>query len=570
MEKGRHEMKTGFNRRVLAAAAIASVLALAEAGAVESGEMTAKSSIKEVVVYSDRAVIERSAPVELQAGRSSLVFDGLPEGLDPSSLQVRGKGQVVLEDIVFRTKYLSQIPDERIKGLETERDSAQAKLLATTDRISRSGSEKAFLEKIVGKVTSAVEGSTELSPEKWVQMIKFYRERLASLDEEIRAAERDQKIQRSELDRILKELGALSAGRQKKSNQAMVIVMSEKGGKAEIALSYVVRGPSWTPVYDIRVDSEKRQLSISYNAYITQNTGEDWSAVRLSLSTARPEIGGDQPELEPWYIQVYKPEPRNQAVSRAKAAPVSKKDESANMFQMFEADALAGAAPVEEPSPMAYRGADAEKGAVAVVFAVKGSTTIDSDAARHRVSISQGNFPAAFRYSAAPKLSPYAYLKAKVKNETDFPFLPGASKVFLDGAFVADSVIDLVSTGEEFWTFLGVDESVKIEYKLLKRFKDEQGVFEKKNRYVYQYETTVTNNKKADVELVLWDQLPISNDQKLVVKLIDPKYQKDTDVLKKNNTDMLEWLLNLKPAESRKVPFSFSVEYPMDVSVQGL
>jgi uncharacterized protein (TIGR02231 family) len=243
-------MNLRINGRVLAAAAFASIMALSEAGAAESGEIIAKSSIKEVVVYSDRAVVERSAPVEILAGRSSVVFEGLPEGIDPSSLQVRGKGQVVLEDIVFRTKYLSQIPDDRIKGLEAERDGAQAKLLATTDRISRAGSEKAFLERIVGKVTSSVEGTTELSPEKWVQMIKFYRERLASLDDEIRAAERDQRVQRAELDRIMKELGSLSAGRQKKSNQAMVIVMSDKGGKVEISLSYVVRGPSWTPVYD--------------------------------------------------------------------------------------------------------------------------------------------------------------------------------------------------------------------------------------------------------------------------------------------------------------------------------
>jgi uncharacterized protein (TIGR02231 family) len=556
--------------KVAVGAVFASFLALSVAGAAEGGEIAAKSSIKEVVVYSDRAVVERSAPVELQAGRSSVVFDGLPEGIDPSSLQVKGKGQVVLEDIVFRTKYLSQIPDDRIKGLEAERDAVQAKVLSTTDRMTRSGSEKAFLERIVGKVTSAEEGTTELSPEKWVQMIKFYRERLASLDEEIRAAERDQRIQRADLDRIGKELASLSSGRQKKSNQAMVIVMADKGGKAEIILSYAVRGPSWIPVYDIRVDSDKRSLSISYNAYITQNTGEDWTAVRLSLSTARPEIGGDQPELEPWYIQAYKPEAVNQSVSRAKAAPMVKKEMTQNMYQMFEADTGAGGPSAPEPSPIEIRAAEARKGAVAVVFAINGTTTIDSDAAKHRVSISQGDFQASFRYSAAPKLSPYAYLKAKVKNETEFPFLPGASKVFLDGAFVADSVIDLVSTGEEFWTFLGVDESVKIEYKLLKRIKDEQGVFEKKNRFVYQYETTVTNNKKADVELVLWDQLPISNDQKLVVKLIEPKYQKDTDALKKNNTEMLEWLLNMKPGESKKVPFSFSVEYPLDLSVQGL
>jgi uncharacterized protein (TIGR02231 family) len=140
----------------------------------------------------------------------------------------------------------------------------------------------------------------------------------------------------------------------------------------------------------------------------------------------------------------------------------------------------------------------------------------------------------------------------------------------LDGNFLAEAKLDLVAPGEEFWTYLGVDESVKVDYKLLKKYKDEQGVFEKKNRYVYQYETVVTNKKGVDVELVLWDQLPVSTDQKLVVKLIDPKYQKDSDSLKKNSQDMFEWLLSLKPGESRKIGFSYSVEYPQDYLLEGL
>jgi len=55
---------------------------------------------------------------------------------------------------------------------------------------------------------------------------------------------------------------------------------------------------------------------------------------------------------------------------------------------------------------------------------------------------------------APPSFPPNAYLKAKVVNETDFPFLPGATKVFLDGDFVANSGMDLVAPAEEFWTFL--------------------------------------------------------------------------------------------------------------------
>ncbi len=562
----------GMNRLRTAAVAALAAFALASQAALaaEENEVQAKSSIKGVTVYTDRAHIERSALAELKAGRTSLVFDSLPVGIDPSSLQVDGSGPVVLEDIVFRTKYFAEIPDEKIKALTEERDAAQARLVATTDRIARAGAEKAFLEKIVGKVTAVEEeGQSELNPDKWVQMMKFYRERRAFLDEEGRIAERDQRAQKADLDRIVKELSDLSSGRQKRNNQAVVILLADRPAKAEIVLSYVVVGPSWTPIYDLRVDSEKRKLELSYNAYIAQNTGEDWSGVRLSLSTARPEIGGSQPELEPWYVNIYKPSPQRSEVRRAKEA---KKLEDAGMggrgFNMAaDVDMVAEEA---APAPIAVMGATARQGAVAVVFDVKGATTIQSDAAKHRVSITQASFSASFRYSTAPKLAPRAYLKAKVKNETDFPFLPGASKVFLDGAFVADSSIDLVASGEEFWTYLGVDEGVKVDYKLVKRVKDEQGLLQKKNRYVYQYETVVTNAKKADAEVVLWDQLPVSSDKDLVVKLIEPKYQKDSDALKKSNTDIFEWNFTLKPGESKKIPFSFSVEYPADANVEGL
>ena len=69
---------------------------------------------------------------------------------------------------------------------------------------------------------------------------------------------------------------------------------------------------------------------------------------------------------------------------------------------------------------------------------------------------------------------------------------------------------------------------------------------------------------------MLWDQLPITTDEKIVVKLLDPKYSKDTDLLKKNSQDIFEWLLNLKPGESRTIGFSYTVEYPKDMTITGL
>jgi uncharacterized protein (TIGR02231 family) len=532
-----------------------------------AGEITAPSAISKVLVYADRAIVYRTLAADLPAGERRIVFDNLPEKTEPNSLQVRGSGRAVLQDTIFRTKYFAEFPDERIQALLAAKDEKDAQVQLRGDRIKQAVSEKGVLEKIISKVTAQVEGQTsELSPDKWILMIDFYRGRLAALDGEIRAAEKENRALGLDLDKINQELGQLQAGRQKKKNQAVVILSLSEASRVTLTLSYIVYGPSWQPIYDLRVNSETKSLELAYNATVVQNSGEDWSNVELALSTARPEIGGAQPSLSPWYLSLFENRPAPRSAAPAKSAPAPA---AANqMFSEAAADMPAPESMAE--ADIAATNAAVVKGAAAVMFTISGRASIASDNTSHRVSILTKSFATVFRYSSAPRLSAYAYLKAKVTNETDFPFLPGTTKIFLDGNFIANSSMGNVAPAEEFWTFLGIDEGVKVEYRLLKMYKDEQGVFAQKTRYVYQYETRITNNKKIDAEIVLWDQLPVSTDQKIVVRLIDPKYVKDTESLKRSKQDFLEWMLTLKPQEARTIGLSYSVEYPAGANVSGL
>ncbi len=481
---------------------------------------------------------------------------------------MKGSGRAVLQDTVFRTKFFSEFPDEKIQALLDSKQDKDDQVQLRNDAITRANAEKGVLDKIIGKVTAQAETQpVELSPDKWGLMIKFYRDRLASLDDEIRAAEKEIRALNLDLGKINQELGQIQPGRQKKKNQAVVILSVPEASKATLTLSYIVYGPSWQPSYDLRVNSETKSLELSYDANVTQNTGEDWTSVNLALSTARPEIGGAQPDLSPWYLSFYDNRPAARAAAPVSAAPPA----SGAPNQMFSEAATEAPASEDKAAPdITATSATVSSGAIAVMFNIAGTASIASDNTSHRVAIMTKAFAAVFRYSAAPKLSQHAYLKAKVVNDTDFPFLPGATKVFLDGSFIANSSIDLVAPAEEFWTYLGVDEGVKVDYKLVKVYQDAQGVFAQRTRYIYQYETKITNNKKLDAEIVVWDQLPVSTDQKIVVKLIDPKYVKDTDNLKKNNQDFLEWLFTLKPQEAKTIGFSFSVEYPTGTNVSGL
>ena len=84
-----------------------------------------------------------------------------------------------------------------------------------------------------------------------------------------------------------------------------VIVEAAAETDFDLEVVYSVIGASWSPLYDIRLIEDK--VTLGYLANIRQQTGEDWPAVNLSLSTAQPAVSTVIPELDPWYVDVYSP-----------------------------------------------------------------------------------------------------------------------------------------------------------------------------------------------------------------------------------------------------------------------
>ncbi|MBT4331776.1 MAG: DUF4139 domain-containing protein, partial [Candidatus Cloacimonetes bacterium] len=270
------------------------------------------------------------------------------------------------------------------------------------------------------------------------------------------------------------------------------------------------------------------------------------------------------PELSPHYISIYYPQRARKERKMAKSRP------SYSNQMSFAVEGMSVEESLDELEDIVHSASTVESGATSVVFDIDGSNTIKSDNEPHLVTITIQEFPAGFRYSTIPKHSQFAYLKAKVKNGSDYPFLPGDTNVFLDNNFVANSYIKAVAPTEEFWTFLGVDESIKVEYKFVKKFDETGGLFVEKNKKIFEYLIKITNNKKTQEEIVVWDQLPISQNENIKVKLIEPAYKEDTDILKINEHKYIEWFFQPKPGEEIIIPFKYSVEYPIDTQIEGL
>lgn len=219
---------------------------------------------------------------------------------------------------------------------------------------------------------------------------------------------------------------------------------------------------------------------------------------------------------------------------------------------------------------MAVETAAAVSGATSVTFAIPGATSVAADNAEGAVTVALLEFAADFVWAAAPALSPFAYFRAEAENASDFPFLPGATHVYVDGAYVADAAMPAVAPGVEFSTDLGVDESITVERKLARKFDETTGALSKRSKTTWEYEIRVVNGKKREVTLLLRDRAPVPLDERIAVKLLSPAYSKDTEALRKLDGDIFEWTLRLAPGAEAKIPFVFSVDYPKGETVTGL
>ena len=129
-------------------------------------------------------------------------------------------------------------------------------------------------------------------------------------------------------------------------------------------------------------------------------------------------------------------------------------------------------------------------------------------------------------YICIPKLRTAAFLKAHVMNSSGVTLLKGLAGLTLDGSFLGNTHLPRCSAGQTFTLSLGVDPAINVLYSRPGVKKNiSSGVFQKEDSCVYTRTITITNTKSigGPIDLVVSDQVPISEDEKLKIDVLTPK-----------------------------------------------
>lgn len=546
--------------------------------AADSNRKVLDGNVVAVTVFSDRAQITREAVITLNPGTYSLCFEKIPTTLDANSLQVSGTGNAVISDLKYRTEYTVEVNDGRIKPLLERKVSLSEKLEDLAVLLRNIDLEKRLLEGFKERaLTSRSESNVIHETKKWQEILEFYRIRLDRLDQDAVLKNRERARIEADIRALDEEVRSLGGVKRKEKKFIEVVLEAKVAGPVKVLLSYIAFGPSWAPVYDVRADREGKGLKLQAYAVVRQASEEDWMNVALRLSTAKPYLGGTQPNLEPWYLKEYTPPPRSygrRAMSEDREMSMMKKERA-----MPAPSAGAPGAPVSEeaaPEPPEIRQAEAsvDEGQGATVFALDGKSTVQNDNQPHRVFLFDRDYHADFEYSAVPKLAPFAYLRASVTNTNEATLLPGPMNIFVNGAYLATGHLPQVAVGEPFFVSLGVDESVQVTHRLVRRFKEADALLSGANRWSYRYLITVKNSRKTPESFRITDQFPMPTREDIKVTRNEPPVKRDKNYTlpwpKILDNGLMEWTFDLKPGEKLELPVSFQIEYPRSMNIQGL
>jgi uncharacterized protein (TIGR02231 family) len=530
------------------------------------------SRISEVMVYPDRARITRTGEVLLPSGESIVQFLGLPADLDESSVQARGEsGEAVrILGLDIRNKYSERTLNENARKLQDEIQLIQDQARKLEDEARDLTERRDFLLKLKENMTRDL-GKDVKANQVSVTTLKgtydFYSSELKIVTERVRGIEFEKRALQPKLQKLEEEVARLQSAQPTVQKEVLVSVKSEEVAKSKLHLSYLMKGASWQPLYDARAHINTSQVDLTYYGIVRQQTGEDWKDVNLSLSTARPNVGGRMQELNPWHLNYLQMLRQNKADLRGKIAGM--RDQlSQNSYDDMNAPATA--IPREarkEQIGMEEDTTTLESRGVSVVFHVKIPTSIPSDSEPHKSAISTHTFKGKLDYATTPKMMESAFLKARLTNSTDAPILGGEVNLFLEDDFVGKSYVNFIAPTADFDFFLGVDDGIKVTRKQLSDHRDTSGIIKKSNDLTRKFEITIENFKKTAQSVNVYDQIPVSQNGEIQVSGL--KFS-DTPKVQDKDTGKVSWEVSLKPREKKTIVLEFQIQWPQGKELGGV
>ncbi|MFD7835419.1 mucoidy inhibitor MuiA family protein [Streptomyces sp. NPDC059761] len=384
-----------------------------------------------VTCLEDRAHVERTAVLDLEAGvqrlrlgpvsalavdrtlHAELTADHPAAVLDVRMVRAWTPGGPLpsADDSALR---------RRVHELEGERYSVEQRRDRLHARLDVLGRLAADLLRDIGEGA----GSGESDGPRWARELDRVDGEREEFGEELRSVQARLVSLDTELDAVRRAMAGSGTEPAELVGHVELTVDASAAGPVRLRLSHLTPCALWRPAYRAVLDGDR--LTLETDAMVWQRTGEDWSDVRLTLSTARSALATDPPRLGEDRLTL-----GDRTAAERRSVDVELREEAIGDI---------GPAPV-----LGLPGVD--DGGEARVLGSPAPVSVPGDGRAHRVPLSAFTAPASSEYACSPELSPQVTQAVRFDNGSGHALLAGPVDLVRAGGFGGRGTLDFTAPG---------------------------------------------------------------------------------------------------------------------------
>jgi len=582
----------------------------------------AKSKVVAATIYSDSALVTREVDIPAGLGAMEIVVSAMPAQVQPSSVYSEGTEGIRVLATRYRKKPIKEDKREEVREIEEELKKNEMETQKVQAMITANTANTTFLTKLEGFATASTVNATEkgkLDSDTVLALANYLKmERISRAQEGVEFGQKAQQITKS-TQFLTRKLQELTSGTVRTETDAIIVVEKVNAGEGKLRLNYLVDTAYWHPQYKIRAGkTAKDAVKLEYLASVHQQSGEDWTGVELTLSTAQPMLNATPPDLKGLAVSVLPKgavppagKPGSGQVGQGFASNPSGyiaipqspmggtslaeiQEATRNLRRQAQAESNGKNEKVsneifnyvgnlEQATELVFQGderhklndvaqkSDPEKEGPSVAYKLDTKISIPSRNDEQILEVVRFDLAPEYFYKAVPVLTSHVYKQANLTNKSKFVLLPGEATMYSETDFVGRMQLPLVAIGESFIAGFGTDPQLQVQRQLIEKSRTMQGG----NQVLkFEYRILLSSFKSEAVKVQLWDRLPKGENESLNVAIIkiQPELSTDPVYLRQERVNnLLRWDINLLPetngTKANPTTYEFKVELDKQMSI---
>jgi len=496
----------------------------------------ATSSIEQITIYQGLASVTRALPIS-GTGEQTLIFSCLSPAIEPDSISVQALGNVNIGEVSIQTLSGEQAAQCQYQGAANVQ-TQQNNLADISAELEAARLTKAYLQNLT-KVTQISTAGTLANNARDLET------QAASINKKIVELQKREARAKDDLNQLV--AGSTTSVQ---NNVTQVSVRTASRSASSVKLHYQVRGASWEPTYQARLNTDNKQLNITASAVIAQQTGENWNNVPVTLSTVNPNqtTTSQLPRVE--RLSLYEEE-------QAKLSRYAQPMREGAPVVVSARDSYGGA---ENMAPLPSFTISSQNKNGITEYRLPQRVSVPSDGRRVRTIIDEQSGTSKLWLRSTPSAEAAAYWYASAPFLTP-AWADGSLQLYRDNNYVGQSRYDYQSLKEQGIGF-GIDPSLLVKQLTDEDKKGDKGVFNRQQTKTIIQAYQLTNQHNRSVRMQVLGAEPLSSDDSIKVTATHTPAISKKDW--NDNKGMVAWEFDLPSQQSQVVQSIYQISYPAD------